>query len=102
MSRLVSFDDALPEVAADFAAVLPGGAEPRLAILDGVPDASVSEQVPDAAEWMDPADDEQVLLLVGGAVTSLTARWSDVRDGTPQWLVAGGTVPLGDLTAALR
>ena len=139
MSRLVSLHDALPEVAADFAAALPGEAEPRLAILDGVPDASVSEQVPNAAEWMDPANDEQVLLLVGGVVTSLTARWSDrdelavecasalqtvvmdegsapwpvlpdgggiaepgLRDGRPQWLAAGRTVPLGNLTAALR
>lgn len=77
MSRLISLHDALPDVAADFAAVIPVGAEPRLAVLDGAPDASVSEEIPDASEWMDAAGDEQVLLLVGGNVTSMTARWSD-------------------------
>lgn len=77
MSRIISLQAALPDVAADFASVIAAGSEPRLAILDGASDPSVLQQIPDAPEWIDADADEQVLLLVGGNVTSITARWSD-------------------------
>lgn len=77
MSRILSLQAALPDVAADFASVIAAGSEPRLAILDGALDPSVLQQIPDAPEWIDADADEQVLLLVGGNVTSITARWSD-------------------------
>jgi len=77
VSQIVPLHVALPDVAADFATVLDTAARPRLAVLDGAEDAAVVSELPDAAEWTEDDGSEQVLLLVGGSVTALTARSSE-------------------------
>ncbi|MDN4648149.1 hypothetical protein [Curtobacterium sp. PsM8] len=80
MSRITNLSTVLPEVAADFERVIGASARPRLALLDQDHDPEVLEQIPDAAEWIDGDTGSQVLLLIGGNVTSMTAQWSDTGE----------------------
>jgi len=138
MSRIISLRDALPHVHVDVADIIGADARPRLAVLDGEYDETVLGQLPDAPDWMEADRSEQVLLLVGGSVTSLTSDWSDrdaatvecaaalqtfvmdeqnaawpilrggavgtpcVRDGVPCWVSDELSVPIGELSTALR
>jgi len=77
MSYVIDIASALPTLFADFEPVLAADTRLRLVILDGRPDAEVSNLVGDASQWMQAGDSEQVLLAIGESLSSLESAWGD-------------------------
>ncbi|WP_344756359.1 hypothetical protein [Gryllotalpicola koreensis] len=73
---MVDLADVLPDVSADFSAVLDHSARARLVMLDHSHDPAVSALLPDADEWLPAGQQSQVLLVVGNNISSVDAEWS--------------------------